>query len=79
MNHAANTECRSATGRDQVERPAHCFTWERPEYAGCEHKKLGSVIAVKADGTKLAVCENCSILTSVKRSKSAPHPKVGAD
>ena len=41
------------------------FTWEQPEHANCKHE-LGSVVAIKADGTKLAFCQHCNLLQPVK-------------
>jgi hypothetical protein len=40
---------------------AWLFTWERPEHASCEHK-LRQVTAIKADGTKLGLCQHCNLI-----------------
>jgi hypothetical protein len=44
---------------------AWLFTWERPEHASCEHK-LGPVTAIKADGTKLGLCQYCNLVGLLK-------------
>jgi hypothetical protein len=50
------------------------FAWQRPEHANCRQEFV-SVIAVKADGTNLALCQHCNLLQPVtqavaKRSRS---------
>jgi hypothetical protein len=50
---------------DQKPGDRRLFTWEQPEHANCKHE-LGAVVAIKADGTKLAFCRQCNLLALVK-------------
>jgi hypothetical protein len=74
VNDEANTISCSGKAGERV----RGFTWEQPQHADCEHD-LGPVIAVKADGKKLAVCQNCNLLKSVTVKAPAHAFKSGLE
>lgn len=55
--------------------PPHVFTWLLPEHQECKHNP-GQTVAVKADGQKLAFCEQCNLLVDPNRPGKSAKPSA---